>query len=176
MSHRSRELAAAIGASALAGCMSMGGPPAGSMPPPVQATAVTPSPVPRVDGFNSALKVGNGVYIAGQMSLDAQGRLVGENDRGAQITQALANVCALVRAANGLPADVVRLTIYIVDYTPDALNQLKTASAVVFPDSTAPVVTIVGVNALPVPGALVEMDAMAILHGQVPDRNREKHN
>ena len=74
----------------------------------------------------------------------SQGRLVGENDRAAQITQSLANVCALVRAAHGLPADVVRLTFYIVDYTPDVLDQLKTASAAVFPDSTAPAVTIVG--------------------------------
>lgn len=167
---------ALVAATALGGCMPAGGggPEPGRTPQPVvQTVAITPSPVPRLDGFNSAVKVGYGVYVAGQMSLDAEGRLVGENDRAAQITQALANVCALVRAAHGLPADVVRLTVYIVDYTPDALDQLKTASAAVFPDSTAPVATVVGVSALPVPGALVEMDAMAILHGQIPDRNRD---
>jgi enamine deaminase RidA (YjgF/YER057c/UK114 family) len=172
-----------LAATTFGGCMPAGGggpehghPPGMTPQPVVQAVPVSPSPVPRVDGFNSALKVGYGVYVAGQMSLDSEGRLVGENDRAAQITQSLANVCALVRAAHGLPADVVRLTFYILDYTPDVLDQLKTASAAVFPDSTAPVVTIVGVNALPVPGALVEVDAMAILHGQVPDHNREMHH
>lgn len=156
---------------------SHGGRPPGMMPAPVvQATPVTPSPVPRMDGFSSAIKVGPVVYVSGQMSLDSHGQLVAETDRAAQINQALGNLCALVRAAHGLPADVVKLTWYVVNYTPDVLGQLTTASAAFFPDSTAPAVTVVGVTTLPVPGAEVAVDGIAVLHGQVPDHNREYHH
>lgn len=177
---RSRLILAAAAAWILPGCMPSGGPggpggrPPGMMPAPViQATPVTPSPVPRMEGYNSAIKVGAVVYISGQMSLDSKGQLVGETDRPEQITLSLANLCALVRAAHGLPADVVKLTWYVVDYTPDVLEQLRTASAAVFPDSTAPAVTVVGVSSLPVAGAQVAVDGIAVLHGQVPDHNRD---
>jgi len=172
-----------LAATAFAGCMPAGGggpgghehggPPGMTPQPMVQAAPVTPSPVPRMEGYNSAIKAGLAVFISGQMSLDSQGELVGENDRPAQINQSLTNLCALVRAAHGLPADVVKLTYYVVDYDPGVLKELSTASAAFFPDSTAPAVTVVGVTALPVPEALVAVDGVAILHGQVPDHNRE---
>lgn len=185
MTHRRSTETVLIAATAFAGCMSAGGGqgggpggrPPGMMPAPVvQAMPVTPSPVPRMEGYSSAVKVGLTVYVSGQMALDSKGALVGEHDRPAQITQALTNLCELVRAAHGLPADVIKLTFYVVDYDHAVLKELSTASAAFFPDSTAPAVTVVGVTALPVPEALVAVDGIAILHGQVPDHNREMHH
>ncbi len=71
---------------------------------------------------------------------------------------------------------MIKLTFYVVDYDHAVLKELSTASAAFFPDSTAPAVTVVGVTALPVPEALVAVDGIAILHGQVPDHNREMHH
>lgn len=55
------------------------------------------------------------LFVAGQIAWDADQRLVGANDFGAQFAQALANVVAVVRAAGGGPEHLGRLTIYVTD-------------------------------------------------------------
>jgi enamine deaminase RidA (YjgF/YER057c/UK114 family) len=60
---------------------------------------------------------GRVLAIAGQIAWDEQCRIVSD-DFVAQFRQAAANVVAVVRAAGGSPADVVSITIYVVDRTP----------------------------------------------------------
>jgi enamine deaminase RidA (YjgF/YER057c/UK114 family) len=67
-------------------------------------------------GFSHAVRTDRPrtVYLAGQTALDASGRIVGA-DVVAQFAQALANLLHALAAAGGTPADLVTVTIYIVD-------------------------------------------------------------
>ena len=86
------------------------------MAPPAPEFLQAPT-VPGIDGFSSAVKVGQTIYLAGQVPLDSTGLLVGRGDRPAQLRQALANAAAVVRYARGVPADIIKLTIYCVGCT-----------------------------------------------------------
>ena len=67
-------------------------------------------------GFSHAVRTDRPrtVYLAGQTALDASGRIVGA-DVVEQFEQALANLLRALEAAGGTPADLVTVTIYIVD-------------------------------------------------------------
>lgn len=140
-------------------------------PPPIP---VVPGKVPRIEGFSTAMKVGSTLYISGQVALDSLGQLVGGSDLAAQTNQALANLAAVVRAGQGVPADVVKLTFYVVNWKPADLKILQDASAIWFPATSAPAVSIVGVTTLPREDLLVAVDGIAQLRGQLPDRNRDR--
>lgn len=65
-------------------------------------------------GYSNGVAVplsGRAVYIAGQVAWDAEQRLVGGADFAAQFRQALSNVVAVIVAAGGAPAHLVRVTI-----------------------------------------------------------------
>ncbi len=61
------------------------------------------------------------LHISGQTGVDADGQVVGSTF-AEQATQALRNLATALDAAGAKPADVAKLTIYIKDYTPDALE------------------------------------------------------
>lgn len=75
---------------------------------------VDPPELARPSGFSHAVVAGGTVYLAGQTALDAGGRIVGD-DVVTQFEQALTNLLTALRAADGQPADLVSLTVYIVD-------------------------------------------------------------
>ena len=67
-------------------------------------------------GYSHVAKVNKGtiVYIAGQVSCDAAGKLVGEGDFEAQVEQVFRNLKIAVKAAGGTMADIVKLNYYLV--------------------------------------------------------------
>ena len=68
-------------------------------------------------GYANGIRVPAGrrlLFVAGQVGWDGEQRLVSA-DFAAQFGQALANVLAVVRAAGGEPADLARLTVYVLD-------------------------------------------------------------
>jgi enamine deaminase RidA (YjgF/YER057c/UK114 family) len=54
------------------------------------------------------------VHLAGQIAMDAAGQIVA-GDVVVQFEQALTNLLTALRAAGGQPADLVSLTVYVVD-------------------------------------------------------------
>jgi enamine deaminase RidA (YjgF/YER057c/UK114 family) len=69
-----------------------------------------------------------------------------------------------LEAAGATMNDVAKITIYVVDYSWDAVEALTTAATDVFggpPPLTAN--TLVGVSALWLPGLLVEIEAVAVI-------------
>jgi enamine deaminase RidA (YjgF/YER057c/UK114 family) len=145
----------------------------GPLPAPAPVR-INPDDVPGLTGFSSAVKVGSTIYVAGQVALDSLGRVVGPGDLARQTEQALDNLEHVVRAANGLPADFVKLTVYVVNYQPADYAPLKAAIARRMPDGEGPALTLVGVASLPVPGLLVAIDGTAALHSELPDRERDR--
>jgi enamine deaminase RidA (YjgF/YER057c/UK114 family) len=145
----------------------------GPMLEPRGPTSVTSDSVPAIPGFSSAVKVGLSLHLSGQVALDSAARVVGPGDLRAQTRQSLGNVIRLVRAARGLPGDVVKLTFHVVGLDSVRTRTIQEVAGEVFTEQPAPAVTVVGVAALPEPGLLVSVDGLAILRGEFPDRERQ---
>ena len=76
----------------------------------------SPATLPPPVGYSHVAKVNKGtlVYLAGQVSSDASGKLVGEGNFEAQAEQVFRNVKIAVEAAGGTMADIVKMNIYLV--------------------------------------------------------------
>jgi len=106
---------------------------------------------------------GRTVYIAGQVPMDADGKLVGGSDLGAQTAQAMKNVGIALAAAGAGFEDIVKLTTYVVNYKPEhraIIGKVRSAS---FAKGPPPASTLVGVSALAMPEWLVEIEAIAVV-------------
>lgn len=130
-------------------------------------TAILPEGWPRPSGYANGVLSPPGaraLHVAGQIAWDAERRLVGAGDFAAQLRQALANVVAVVRAAGGEPAHLASLTIFVVDKA-QYMASLKAVGAA-WRDVVGrhyPAVALVEVKGLLEPGALVEVQAVAML-------------
>jgi enamine deaminase RidA (YjgF/YER057c/UK114 family) len=129
---------------------------------------VHPDRVHRVD-VHHQVAVAQGtrtVYLAGQVSWDLEGTLVGPDDVAAQAEQAYLNIHAALDAVGATPADLAKVVVYIVD-----LDETKAEQFVVGRERAAATLgvefqqpsTWIGVTALAAPGFLVEIDAVAVL-------------
>lgn len=106
------------------------------------------------------------VFLSGQVARNAAGEPVGPGDLAAQVEQAVRNVNTAVEAAGGTFADIAKLTIYVVDLTPEKMDPfsegvMRAAMALGIDPTKA--VTLLGVAALAEPDLLVEIEAVAVL-------------
>lgn len=127
-----------------------------------------PEGIPQPDAYRQvAIATGSRlVFIAGQVARLADGTPVGPADLGAQVEQALVNVNTAIVGVGGTFADVAKLTIYVVDWSPDKMaafgeGAMRAASRLGV-DPLKPV-TLIGVAALAEPDLLVEIEATAVL-------------
>jgi enamine deaminase RidA (YjgF/YER057c/UK114 family) len=106
------------------------------------------------------------VFIAGQVAVDADGSRVGVGDFAAQVEQCYLNVATALAAAGASFDDVAKLTVYLVDWTPDKMplfmEGVARASAKLGVTPLPPL-TGIGVAALAEPGLLVEVEATAVI-------------
>ncbi|TXG88117.1 MAG: RidA family protein [Rhodocyclaceae bacterium] len=110
--------------------------------------------------YSQAVKVGDTVYLSGQIGLDPQsGQLVEGID--AQIVRVFDNLKAVAEAAGGSLADVVKLNVFLTDLGNFA--KVNETMARYF-QQPYPARAAVGVASLP-RGALVEADAVMVLGG-----------
>lgn len=108
--------------------------------------------------YSQAVKVGDTVYLSGQIGLDpATMQLVDGID--AQVVRVFDNLKAVVEAAGGTLADVVKLNVFLVDLAHFA--KVNEAMARYFGEPF-PARAAIGVAALP-RGALVEADGVVVL-------------
>jgi enamine deaminase RidA (YjgF/YER057c/UK114 family) len=117
-------------------------------------------------GYSHIAKVNRGtiVYLAGQVSSDASGKLVGEGNFEAQVEQVFANLKIAVEAAGGTMADIVKLNIYLVAELDQAdVPKLRAIRDRYVNVERPPASTLVVVSRLARPGWLVEIEAVAAL-------------
>jgi reactive intermediate/imine deaminase len=108
--------------------------------------------------YSQAVKVGDTVYLSGQIGLDpVTMQMVDGID--AQIIRVFENLKAVVEAAGGSFADVVKLNVFLTDLANFA--KVNEAMARYFSEPF-PARAAVGVAALP-RGALVEADGVVVL-------------
>src|SRR5260370_35524695 len=124
---------------------------------------INPAELARPSGFSHAVAVTGGrtVFLAGQVGMDRDGKLVG-GGVVAQFEQALGNLLTALAAAGGQPADLVSLTIYIID-VPDYQAHGSQIGAVWrrLAGTEYPAMAGVGVTRLWDPAALAESQVIA---------------
>jgi enamine deaminase RidA (YjgF/YER057c/UK114 family) len=129
---------------------------------------INPAGIPASD-FYAQVAVATGtrtVYVSGQVARTAEGERVGAGDLAAQAEQAYRNVAAALRGAGAGFEHVVKLTVYVVDWTEDKMGELVTGAMRAAEDLGLDLVrpiTLVGVAALHEPDMLVEVEAVAVL-------------
>ena len=124
-------------------------------------TAIQPpdmaDPRPR---YTHGWRVGNTVYVAGQLALDKSAKLVGPNDIGAQTRQIFENMRRVLEAGGASLRDVVKLTVFVTDIRyREGYGEVRQQ----FFAANPPASTLVQVAALAIPGALIEIEAVAIV-------------
>lgn len=100
------------------------------------------------------------IHIAGQVGSDDDLQLV-EGGLAAQAERALRNVVAAVEAAGATAADLVKLTMYVTDWTPDQLGELGAGLSAVEGVPRVPA-SLIGVSVLFEPGYRIEIEAVAV--------------
>ncbi len=111
--------------------------------------------------YSQAVRVGDSIYLSGQIPLDPATMTLVEGDIEAQIRRVFENLQAVARAAGGELADVVKLNIFLTDLAHFPLvNELMQA----YFKEPYPARAAIGVASLP-KGAQVEMDAVMVVDG-----------
>ena len=128
----------------------------------------SPASLPPPVGYSHIAKVNKGtiVYIAGQVSSDASGNLVGEGDFDAQVEQVFRNLKIAVEAAGGAMADIVKLNYFLVaEVEQAAVPRLRAIRDRYLNVARPPASTLVVVSRLARPGWLIEIEAVAAIDG-----------
>lgn len=116
--------------------------------------------------FQVAIGTGRRViFLSGQVAQDESGGIVGKGDLAAQAEQVYVNVAAALKGAGASFEDVAKLTVYVVDWTPDKMELLvagamRAAAKLGFDPRRA--ITLIGVAALSSPDLLIEAEAVAV--------------
>lgn len=120
---------------------------------------------PRPKGYANGVKAeGRIIAVAGQIGWDPHTERVVDGGFAAQVRQALLNVKAILTSGGAAPRHVVRLTWYVTsrqDY-----NASREATGEAYRDvfgTHYPAMTLVMVAGLLEPGALVEIEATAVI-------------
>lgn len=115
---------------------------------------------PAPETWSNCLVAGNTVYIAGLTARDSSGAAMAGADDEAQARAIFTKIKALLEAAGGEMADVVKMTIYVTDIR--RREQVWKARREFF-SGDFPTSTLVEVSKLADPAITVEIDAIAHL-------------
>ncbi|MUL36309.1 RidA family protein [Gloeocapsopsis dulcis] len=120
------------------------------------------APAP-VGPYNQAIAAsGQIVFVAGQIPLDPQSNAIVGEDVTAQTQQVMANLKAILEAAEATFQDVVKTTVFLAD-----MNDFAAMNAVYsqyFDEATAPARACVEISRLP-KDVLVEVECIAVISG-----------
>ena len=126
---------------------------------------INPSGLARPSGFSHAVSAPAGrlVFLAGQLGTDRDGQVV-PGGVVTQFEQALSNLLAALAAAGGHPSDLASLTIYLTDVDGYQAHAKEIGAAWRrLAGSDYPAMAGVGVTKLWLPGAVVEIQGIAVV-------------
>lgn len=130
-------------------------------------TAINPTSLPDTvqHGYSQATVAAPGaslVHVAGQVGFDEQ---ASDNGFEAQVDRAFDSLEAVLGETGTTPADVVAITLLIVDHDADKLAYLGEKRRAAF-GAAPPASTLIPVTRLYAPGVLFEIDAVAVAKPQ----------
>ena len=125
--------------------------------------AVNPQNLPKPNGYSHAIEAHGGrtLYVSGQLPLNKDGNLVGEGDFAVQAEQVFANLKTALEASGATFKDVVKLNMFVTDM--GQLKPLRVARDKYIDLKNPPASTLVEVKRFVVQGAMVEIDAVAVV-------------
>jgi len=113
-----------------------------------------------ISHYTDAVRAGDLLFVSGLVAVDADGNLVGGDDVVAQARQVFDNLRQTLAAAGCSFGDVVKVTLFLTDVSDRSrINSVRQEH---FGESR-PASTLVEVSALAVPGAKVEVEAIAVM-------------
>lgn len=110
--------------------------------------------------ISAGVKLGDTVYLSGNVALDGEGAVVGAGDVYAQSTQIFKNIEEALASAGAGMADVVKITTYLTDIA--RYGEFSKARTEAFPGGV-PASTAIASPGLVLPELLVEVEAMAVI-------------
>jgi reactive intermediate/imine deaminase len=120
----------------------------------------SPETLPPTRGYSQVVKVGDTVYIAGQVGITIDGNVVSKGDAVAQARQIWQNLEAAVKSAGGHLKNIVKTTTYVTDIAHSAAA--RQVRAELFP-TNPPTSTLLVVSQLASPDYLMEIEAIAVV-------------
>jgi 2-iminobutanoate/2-iminopropanoate deaminase len=114
--------------------------------------------LPPVSHYCHVVRAGNLIWVSGAIGVAADGSV--PEDAGTQMELALASIDACLKAAGAGAANVVKVNVYLTDINDRA--KVNPARQRYFGEHR-PASTLVGVTALVLPGAKVEIEATAVV-------------
>jgi 2-iminobutanoate/2-iminopropanoate deaminase len=110
--------------------------------------------------YTDAVAAGGFLFVSGVVPVDSSGELVGGDDVVAQAGQVFRLIGLVLEGAGAAAADVVKVTVFLLDKRDrERINPVRQA----FFGAARPASTLVEVSGLVVPGALLEVEAVALL-------------
>jgi len=106
---------------------------------------------------------GKTIHLSGLVATTADGKLVGPGDLSIQMNFIYDNIKRALAGQGATPANVVRQRVFIVGLRLDHRPIIASAMSVFYGDTGTAASTCVGVEALLVGGALVEIDVTAVM-------------
>ncbi len=119
----------------------------------------TPAAPSAIGTYSQAVRVGNTIWVSGQIPLDPKTKELVSGGIEVQVRQTFQNLAAIVAAAKATLDDVVKVTIFLTDLSHFAL--VNTIMAEHFKEPY-PARAAIGVASLP-RGALVEVECIVAL-------------
>lgn len=117
-------------------------------------------------GYSHVTRVGDTLYLAGQVALDPGGHLVGKGDVETQAQQVYANLAAILGELGGDLGDIVKMTTYLTDRS--HLDGFRRVRNRVFQEPFPPN-TLLFISGLAHPDYLIEIEAIAVVSGSPDD-------
>lgn len=116
--------------------------------------------------ISQAVRAGNLLFVSGQAAVAPTGEVVGAGDFDRQAEQVFENLQAVLRAGGSDLDRVVKVTIFVTDMAvfPKILELRKRYFRAPYPADT-----IVEISSLGLPELLLEIEAIAIVEGEVTD-------
>lgn len=115
--------------------------------------------------FSHAVRAADTVYVSGLLAFDENSVIIGPDDIAKQTERIFEILGHILCDAGGQLTDTVALTTYVTDIGErGAVNDIRSR---VFGDCR-PASTLVEVSGLAVAGAVVEIDAIAVISGRLP--------
>ena len=126
----------------------------------MQTEIIFTEDAPRAIGtYSQAVKVGNIIYLSGQIPLVPKTMELIKGDKKNQIKRVFMNLAAVAKASGGSLSDITKLNIYLTDLSDFPLiNEILPE----YFSEPYPARAVVGVASLP-KGATIEMDAVMMI-------------
>lgn len=123
----------------------------------------SPATIAPAFGYSHVAEVVSGrlIYLAGQVPLDLEGKLVGQDDLQAQIRQTFENIKAVLESVGANFNNVVKLTYYMLDIS--QIVKVREIRDQYVNTAQPPVSTALEVRRLFQEGILIEIEAIAVV-------------